>query len=227
MRFNTRKKLNLSSQRTQIISALVYPSAIDDFMIATTPEEKYIRAVSILESFVERDLRGVSFYDYSQDPEVLTEAGKRGATFDPPYDIVVLFDVIDHIVDRSLVDILREVSQNLKSGGELFVRCHPWCSRHATHLYRQCNKAYLHLLFTEEELIQLQMNSRPTRKCDFPPDDYYRNCYREAGLKVKSEIIIRQPPEALFFQESIRMLFDPVVVPFLDIQFIDYVLIHE
>jgi len=69
-----------------------------------------------------------------------------------PFDVIVLFDVIDHAKSEDGVSILRKVRQALTDDGQVFMRCHPYISRHGTHLYHHLNKAYAHLVFTKEEL---------------------------------------------------------------------------
>lgn len=69
-----------------------------------------------------------------------------------PYDVIVLFDVIDHAKSEDAVSILRKARQALSDDGQIFMRCHPYISRHGTHLYHHLNKAYAHLVFTKEEL---------------------------------------------------------------------------
>ena len=69
------------------------------------------------------------------------------------YDVILLYDVLDHCQDP--IEVMRQVKGLLKFGGKsvVFVRCHPWTSRHATHLYKQgINKAYIHLFLTDEEI---------------------------------------------------------------------------
>lgn len=70
-----------------------------------------------------------------------------------PYDIILIYDVIDH--SENPVDVLKQASSVLSDGGKIYLRCHPWCSRHGGHLYRQINKAFVHLVFTDDEIEQL------------------------------------------------------------------------
>jgi hypothetical protein len=55
--------------------------------------------------------------------------------------------------------VLNKARRLLADKGRIYVRCHPFTSRHATHLYQQCNKAFLHLLTTEEERSELGLKS--------------------------------------------------------------------
>jgi len=73
-----------------------------------------------------------------------------------PYDIVLIYDVIDHMesVDVAL-DVMTKVHKLMDKKGRAFIRCHPWITRHGGHLYHQLNKAWIHLIFTDEELKSL------------------------------------------------------------------------
>jgi len=77
-----------------------------------------------------------------------------------PYDVVIIFDVIDHIEGEEPTDLLKKVYDVIPEGGKVYLRCHPWTSRHATHLYHDLNKAYIHLIFSEEELKKLVPKSQ-------------------------------------------------------------------
>jgi 2-polyprenyl-3-methyl-5-hydroxy-6-metoxy-1,4-benzoquinol methylase len=77
-----------------------------------------------------------------------------------PYDIIVLFDVIDHVKAESPEALLGKVKSLLKDDGKVYMRCHPLTSRHATHLYHELNKAFVHLVFTPEEIQQLVPNAK-------------------------------------------------------------------
>ena len=82
--------------------------------------------------------------------------------------------------------------------GTVYMRCHPYCSRHATHLYNELNKAYVHLIFTEEELrkiyqeLNLEYKKENNIKVLFPLKNY-SELIHSAGLRVenKSEITDR------------------------------------
>jgi hypothetical protein len=66
--------------------------------------------------------------------------------------IVFLYDVLDHAIDAEQAYI-KEAHRCLAPNGTVYVRCHPWTSKHATHLYKQgINKAYFHLFLTWDEI---------------------------------------------------------------------------
>lgn len=70
-----------------------------------------------------------------------------------PYDLILIYDVIDHCANP--YTILKRISSLLSKEGKVYMRCHPWTSRHASHLYKIKNKAFIHLIFNENELEDL------------------------------------------------------------------------
>ena len=48
----------------------------------------------------------------------------------------------------------------MEENSRLFVRFHPYTSRNGTHLGNQINKAYIHLIFSDDELAK-RMQARP------------------------------------------------------------------
>lgn len=157
-----------------------------------------------------------------------------------PYDIILLNDVIDHASDPRKV--LEEV-RNLKRPeiGKIYMRCHPWTSRHGTHLYKQLNKAYLHLVFSEEELHDtMGLIETPAIKY-LDPIAAYRSLIKDAGFSIVNEETITHPVE-LFFTHRPQILgrikqrwakspnkafAEGTEFPreILEIQFVDYILV--
>lgn len=100
-----------------------------------------------------------------------------------PYDRILLYDVLDHSVTENPVDVLKKCKEIIKPDGEIHIRFHPWCSRHGTHLYRQINKAYAHLIFSESELASMGYFGIPTIKIIHPMKTY-NEWISQAGLKT-------------------------------------------
>lgn len=112
-----------------------------------------------------------------------------------PYNIILIYDVLDHC--ESPVDLLKQAKGLLAPRGKMYVRCHPWCSRHATHLYQKINKAYIHLVFTDEELQQQGYTSDKIAKV-IHPIKTYSGWFVDAGLTVKSRSISTEIVEDFF-----------------------------
>jgi 2-polyprenyl-3-methyl-5-hydroxy-6-metoxy-1,4-benzoquinol methylase len=111
------------------------------------------------------------------------------------FDIILLYDVLDHAEDP--LSVLQHVAKLKAKDGKVFVRCHPWTSRHGTHLYRKANKAYLQLVFSQEELIKMGLKGEYTNKI-LDPIFNYRKWFSEAGLKIVSESTINQDVDIYF-----------------------------
>jgi 2-polyprenyl-3-methyl-5-hydroxy-6-metoxy-1,4-benzoquinol methylase len=126
-------------------------------------------------------------------------------TKNAPYQVILLYDVIDHVVgdDNAVIEVLKKAKSVLAGDGKIFVRTHPWCSRHATHLYQKINKAFIHLIFTPEELIQLGYESIPTREV-IHPIMAYNNFFQQAGLRhIRKEEITKAGVESFFSDVSV------------------------
>lgn len=115
-----------------------------------------------------------------------------------PFDIIMLYDVLDHVVDRSPQEVLTQVRELCDENTKVFVRCHPWCSRHGGHLYTKINKAFAHLIFNEKELETLGCKLMPSRKVIFPLK-IYRSYFEETGFSIWWEDTNRDMPTEKFF----------------------------
>lgn len=145
------------------------------------------------------------------------------------YDAIILNDVLDH--SDSPEKIIEEVKKLKSHVGRIYVRIHPWTSRHASHLYKQLNKAYLHLVFTEDELYKMGLQPEKIYK-QFDPVTYYQSLFINHGFKILRQETITQPVE-LFFSalnpvigRRITEHLNKSVFPreILEIQFLDFVL---
>lgn len=105
--------------------------------------------------------------------------------FGEQFDFIVIYDVLDHIEGESPEEFLTWVSKALKPNGRIFLRCHPWTSRHGGHLYTKINKAYLHLALTTDELTKLGFKLTPNLKINRPLATY-DTIISKAGLSIES-----------------------------------------
>lgn len=143
-----------------------------------------------------------------------------------PFDFIVLYDVIDHCGDP--MKELRLIRSLCGPKTQVFIRFHMWSSRHGGHLYRQVNKAWLHLLFAAEELELLGVSPDPT------PHFFQSKLHQESVLdccgfvRRSSEVyysfvedIFKQPPISTRFEALFPGLrFDKIISE----SFIDYIL---
>jgi 2-polyprenyl-3-methyl-5-hydroxy-6-metoxy-1,4-benzoquinol methylase len=72
-----------------------------------------------------------------------------------PFNVIVMFDVLDHVKGETPIELLKKAKDALAPDGQIYMRCHPFTSKHATHLYHYINKAFVHLVFSENEIKQL------------------------------------------------------------------------
>lgn len=134
---------------------------------------------------------------------VLTDDWTKAKSFGP-YNIVLMYDVIDHMLESTdeIIHRLTEIKQILAPNGKVYVRNHPYCSRHGTHLYHQVNKAFAHLVFSDEELEALGYKSDKVRKTIHPIGEY-KHIFNNAGFKIHNgPTVIREGVEKFFIQNQ-------------------------
>lgn len=161
---------------------------------------------------------------FTTDFDVVVEKG--------PYDVILLFDVIDHLQGEDPNVFLKKVASQLTPNGKIYMRTHPWISRHGTHLYHTLNKAYIHLIFTEDELRQIVPfcpYEEPSTGVKTPIATY--NSHIEyAQLEVASRREVTEKVEPFFKIPEIANRickstgFDKLPEFQMGMQFIDYVL---
>jgi len=149
-----------------------------------------------------------------------------------PYDVIVLFDVLDHLKAEDPTTFLKKVASVLTDSGRVYMRTHPFPSRHATHLYNDLNKAYIHLVFSPSEIRQLIPTSsyeEPNAGINYPIKTYTQ-IIADAGLKVENRRDITEKVEPFFKIPKIaeRIMKNTNTTSFpefqMGLQFLDYIL---
>lgn len=242
-----------------ILNSEEWPIAVDPESICDTPEKASERAENILDIVIGEHMKNKKFLDYgcgeghtiqkAQEREALITIGydvdiskinfeKNNFTNDfsvvktmAPFDIILLHDVLDHAVIIDPIQILNQVKSVLSPKGKIYIRNHPWTSRHGGHLYTKKNKAFLHLSLDSVELMRIG-----GLECDVNikvknPLETYRYWFEEAGLKIINEYIIREKVEDFFtkpslINERIKKNFDNEIsmINQLEISFVEYIL---
>jgi 2-polyprenyl-3-methyl-5-hydroxy-6-metoxy-1,4-benzoquinol methylase len=87
-------------------------------------------------------------------------------TEESPFDRIIIYDVLDHCSNP--VEVLKNIHKVCHPEAEIFCRCHPWTSPHGGHLYKKLNKAYVHLVFSEQEILQLGYALEHVQRFIFP-----------------------------------------------------------
>lgn len=126
-----------------------------------------------------------------------------------PYDVILVYDVIDHVSKDDAVKLLKKVSDLIELNGTIYLRAHPFCSRHATHLYQKINKAFIHLVFTGNELRDMGYES-PANAHITHPISQYGELFEQSNLVVSHHNILREKVEPFFkktalIKERVRM----------------------
>jgi 2-polyprenyl-3-methyl-5-hydroxy-6-metoxy-1,4-benzoquinol methylase len=117
-----------------------------------------------------------------------------------PYNVIMMYDVIDHIGTdtQEVVEALIRAKHTLAPQGRIYARVHPYCSRHATHLYHKLNKAYVHLIFNEDEMNQLGIQQQKMLRIMFPQHQY-NDIFNRAGLRIlRKGNVLTQRAEKFF-----------------------------
>tara|TARA_Y100000034_G_scaffold135520_1_gene207765 strand:+ start:4891 stop:6507 length:1617 start_codon:yes stop_codon:yes gene_type:complete len=201
-----------------------WPLALDaSFIPSDTEADKVMRAEGILSS-LPADWHKAKFLDFGCGEGHVVQKAKSKAAFaigydvkatvgncttnwkdvleNGPYDFILMFDVLDHLT-VSPAKVLSKLKGVLAPGGTLWVRCHPWTSRHGGHLYQTLNKAYAHLVFSEAELNKHDIRPEKTLKLTTPLDDYWQ-WFASAGFTVEKESITTERPEGYFSKGYIK-----------------------
>jgi len=224
-------------------------------------EDQINRANAVLDMTLMKSVEGKHFLDFGcGDGWIAREAIKRGAATSTGYDlqtfptwpnpkmkgvgfvtdfsvltkekfdVIFLYDVLDHTTDP--IGVMNQVKMLLNTDGVVYVRCHPWSSKHASHLYKKgLNKAYIHLFLTWDELAKLGYEPMFTRT-EKKPLEAYRWWFN--NFKIERERPIREAVSDFFYVPSFmdlvtveQQLAPDVRESFfknMDIQFVDYVL---
>lgn len=248
---------DLRKIKEQIISD-DWPEATPADSIPKTESDKHTRAETILDLVVTEFLNDTRFLEVGcGEGHVAMCAAKRGVkksvgydvekkwktdgaenlmlTTDwdrvkqsAPYDIILGYDVIDHICDMDVVTALHAMKNVLAQSGRIYLRAHPWCSRHGGHLYQKLNKAYAHLILDESELLRLfGISPEPVLKLTHPQETY-KKWFRAAGLVVRDEMLTTRKVEEMFLSPShaVKTRLDQNGVNHINmaIEYVDYIL---
>lgn len=145
---------------------------------------------------------GKSWSGFPQKDNLTLTTDWRKVLENAPYDFILLYDVLDHIVDQEPKHVLGELAKLLTKDGLIAARCHPWIARHGAHLYNQVNKAFIQLIFSEEKLIEQGYKITPMRHVIHPMFTY-KNWFAKAGLHVTKEDPIKEPVEDFFIKNDL------------------------
>ena len=203
-----------------------WPPAIASEQVCTEDSHKILRAKSILDGLVGEHLKNKKFLDYGcGEGHVVAEANKREALAfgydieteesdtifcdfekvaeNGPYDIVLMHDVLDHIKEIDPIQALLQAKEVMEPKGKLYIRNHPWSSRHGSHLYTEINKAFMHLVLDEVELTRIGGFTPEYNIRVVTPVETYAHWFDCAKFDVQDEFVIRGGVEDEFKKPSV------------------------
>lgn len=184
-----------------------WPDAVDRNLICQTKEDYISKAKGILDFLIDEELEKKNFFDYNGFTNYI--ASDYGFVCKPhkKFDVILLYDVVDHI--ENPFSFINEIQNKLASSGKVFIRCHPWSSRHADHDLR--NKAYLHLIENES----FSQSKVFHNKVD------YNQLFSNFNIEYKREV--RQYLEPFFVNGPGRLMLLDKLCKFPDnIQYMDF-----
>ena len=150
-----------------------------------------------------------------------------------PYDYILIYDVIDHITPDKLESSLLYLKANMHARTRVYIRVHPFTSRHGGHSYTTHNKAYIHLFLTPEEMKQNKVNIDKDNLV-LNPRTYYKDLFTKQGFRIVSErtshlkiesIIQKLIPYAAHHWTSLNTTFNQeAALDSMSVEFIDYII---
>jgi SAM-dependent methyltransferase len=239
-----------------------WPEAVPQFLVAkdASVEDQMNRANAVLDMLLDRQVENLNFLDFGcGDGWIAQEITKRGVVesvgYDIKpnsnwselkdvnftnnfaelknnhYDIIFLYDVLDHCEDP--IAVMNQIKTLIAPNGTIYVRCHPWTSKHATHLYKQgINKAYLHLFLTYDEIKDITSQDPIFTRKEKNPIEAYHWWFND--FKIRKERLVKEPVSDFFHVPAFKELvaneqqipldeMDHFIKQF-EIQFVDYCL---
>ena len=176
------------------------PSAIlDDIFICKTKEDE-IKRKKVLIYHLAGNVKGKKVVTHD---EITAQAVKElgGEPSKEKGDIGIIDDVLDHIEISESESLLKSTNVWM-----LYVRCHPWCSRHATHNWQQ--PAYEHLLNKNCSKHKFHNGLRIND---------YESLFKKCGWTIKNQLLSIQ---------DLEKYFDNIDLPYekreMEIQFMDF-----
>lgn len=145
-------------------------------------------------------------YDPKQDPHwaarskdnLILTSNKESVAEHAKFDVIVLYDVIDHLTADNPSEFMQWLASMLSDDGVIFIRTHPWSGRTGGHLYEFVNKAFLHLALTADEIIKAGLKIKEPNLKIVRPIAAYEQWFEDAGLKIDDKRIKTAKVESFF-----------------------------
>ena len=124
--------------------------------------------------------------------------GKQSASEHGPYDLIILYDVIDHIINEDPTDLIKHCASLLAKDGRIFIRTHPWASRTGGHYYESMNKAFIHLALTPDEAVKMGIKIKEPNLKVVRPMAAYEQWFKDSGLEIAEKRVKTSEVEPYF-----------------------------
>ena len=108
-------------------------------------QEKELKKLSLdelLEKITSIGIENLTKEEKEEQKLLVTSDYQKIVSF-APYDIILAFDVFNHL-ETDIDDCFKRLYNIIAKDGFFYLRTHPYSSRHATHFYKEENKAYMH-----------------------------------------------------------------------------------
>lgn len=202
-----------------LIHSSIWPRAAPQIMIVNNDDKKVRRAKSIIKPL---PLIGKKFLDFGCGQGHCVQQATRLATmsigYDPhpdqwdklpdcrltsdleevkqyaPYDTILVYDVLDHTTDHQ--QMMADLAKLSGPNTTIYMRCHPYTSRHATHAYEVLNRAFVHLFLTAEQQAELGLKQDVWQ--NMRPLNGYNHILRQSPFKHKVTQVQYTPVEKFF-----------------------------
>ena len=234
------EKLTEITNLRYLLKSNEWPEAVPPDLISLTEEDQYNQAEGIVREYLNTTLIRNKFLNYGFNDKIKDIVAGTGATLfehaedlnfnsDELFDVILCYDVLDDVDNP--VEVLKKLKSLKSEKGKIFVRFHPWTSRHGAKLYKTLNKAYVQLIFNEKELASVGLINSPCVNKSFDLK-IYDDWIKEAELNVVKKSTVTQDLESFFVSHNsilrrIKNNFhDKGKFPdeLLEVQFVDYIL---
>jgi len=178
------------------------------------------------------DIKPFGWDRFEQDESKLLTTEWNKVVDNGPYDVILMFDVLDHAEMEDPIQLLKKARDVLTKNGKLYVKCHPWSSRHGSHIYEQnVNKAFAHLIFDEVELTRIFGTAGRITLPVTHPIQTYNDWFKDAAWEIESEYVSRTKVEKFFMKKELHDRIakhypseEDKFEKYISIDFVDYVL---
>jgi len=191
----------------------------------------------LVEAIAEKNPSFVVGYDIKDNFQISSNEKKLLTTSwdevvkNGPYDLIYIYDVVDHVERETPQDILNKAKSVVANDGIIRMRCHPYISRHGGHVYTKINKSYVHLILTKEEMEKLghDFKNYPTIQVTTPQRTYAK-FIADVGLRIIDSKTVNEPADGFFLTGNVsdrikmNMRIKQLLIPQMGMQFLDYTL---